>query len=370
MDVSQSQFLELNRAALWRKVADVSLFERGADWKRIFQIAGEQAALGVTYSGMMTLPENLRPDRMVLLRWYGLVVKIENVYHKHLDVLAHIYGIYAELDLCPVLLKGLGVAALYPEPERRQCGDIDLYAPEEDAYERMKSLLAQRNLLGDDDEESFKHYHFRMEGVVIEIHRKIAKMLSPFYERRFRQLTAEAMAQRQTVRIGEVEVALSPSWFDAIFLLIHMSIHLAEQGIGVRQISDWSLFLSAHTQNMDRDMIIRNLKRLGLTYDWKLFSAFAVKYLGLDRSAAVIYDGRFEGKAGRLAEMIFVSGNFGKATDAWSHRPPSFLARKIYALRVHVRYFLCSFRVAPVDAIWNILFNYPQDVWSRLKKGE
>lgn len=28
MDVSQSQFLELNRAALWRKVADVSLFER------------------------------------------------------------------------------------------------------------------------------------------------------------------------------------------------------------------------------------------------------------------------------------------------------------------------------------------------------
>ncbi|MCK9155690.1 MAG: nucleotidyltransferase family protein [Paludibacteraceae bacterium] len=368
METSRAQFLELIKAALWRRSADDSMFRKDVDWARIFKFSQEQAVIGVAYEGIMTLPENLRPDKILFLRWYGLTVKIENIYHKHIEVLSKVYSFFGELGIRPVLMKGLGVASLYPKPERRQSGDIDLYVSQLYDFPDFLDTLTQKGIKKDAVcEATFKHVTYHLDGVELEIHKKIARMLNPFYERSLRKMTQEATQHFREVEIGGVKSTLLPVQFDAIFLLIHIITHFAEGGIGLRQLSDWTLFCSKHAEELKEELFVKKIKKLGLIDDWKLYTFFCIKYLGLNQEKTILYDPSFEKRADRLAEIVFDFGNFGKYTDEWNNCPHSYVARKLYALRVHWRYFVRTYKVAPKDAVCNLLFIYSRSAWDRMK---
>jgi len=370
VETSRAQFLELIKAALWRRSADDSMFRKDVDWARIFKISQEQAVIGVAYEGIMTLPENLRPDKVLFIRWYGLTVKIENIYHKHIEVLSKVYSFFGELGIRPVLMKGLGVASLYPKPERRQSGDIDLYVSQLQDFPEILDALTQKGMRKDAVcIASFKHVTYHLDGVELEIHNKIARMLNPFYERSLRRMTQEATQHLREAEIGGVKTTLFPVQFDAIFLLIHIITHFAEGGIGLRQLSDWTLFITKYVNELSQESFIKEIKRLGLVFDLKLYAFFCVKYLGMDQKNAILYDPSFEKRADRLAEIVFDFGNFGQYTDEWNNCPDSYVARKIYALRVHWRYFVRTYKVAPKDAVCNLLFIYSRSAWDRMKQG-
>ena len=173
-DKIQLQFLELLRAGMWGGSADVSLFEDGAaDWKKILAHAKMQAVMPLVYDGIVSLPERLRPDMPTMYRLMAFTDKIERLNGKLDRAAGELSEKLSGCGIRSVLLKGQGNAVLYPNPARRQCGDIDLYVGE-DNFGRTMSLLSEWGMVDKLAEATYKHSHFEWDGVTVEVHKLAA----------------------------------------------------------------------------------------------------------------------------------------------------------------------------------------------------
>ena len=364
MDKQKEQLLDLINSALWGTPAHAELFGEGTDWNALYQTAKEQACLGLAFQGFSTLPNDKKPNRILLLKWYGFVAEMENQYNHHLEILGQAFQLFGKER--PILMKGLSVAALYPNPKIRHLGDIDLLLPEMDGKE-MQKLLRSKGFDVDSCPHTDKHIGIDLKGVEIELHWEIGKPLNPFHHKTYKMLERQATKITREETIGEVKVNLLPLEFNAIALLIHMVEHFIGKGLGLRQICDWTLFLDKYHSKMDHNLLKEMLNELGMMNDWQLFSNFCVNNLGLNKEAAIFYSESKTKKAQKLSEVVFAFGNFGEYNPVWKSRPSAFLKRKMEALKGNIEHFLRVFSISPSNALFNIFYFYPIDAFNRLK---
>lgn len=123
MEVTALQLFALLRAALWKEEVDVSLFKGAVDWKAVSALAFRQTVLGLLYEGIMRLPQEYRPERALILKLHSWCVQTVQRHHLLNEVWKEIAGRLEGEQIHCVLLKGQGLAANYPEPLRRACGD-------------------------------------------------------------------------------------------------------------------------------------------------------------------------------------------------------------------------------------------------------
>lgn len=105
----ENTFWTLLQAGLWQKVLpalDAPLSKE--EWQGIFDLAVKQSLDGIIYDGMMMLPEEQRPDRILQLKWYGRVNKNVQVHSLLNRVLVDIVDKFEEEDIPVLLLKGQG----------------------------------------------------------------------------------------------------------------------------------------------------------------------------------------------------------------------------------------------------------------------
>lgn len=69
-----------------------------------------------------------------------------------------------------------------------------------------------------------------------------------------------------------------------IFVFTHILQHFFRGGIGLRQVCDWCRLLWTYRERIDRDLLLRRLREMGIVSEWQAFGAFAVEYLGLPLS--------------------------------------------------------------------------------------
>ena len=77
----QKQFFALVQSGLWGTPVDTTLFNIQTDWAQLYQSAKVQALLGITFDGMQTLPQELRPKRELYLKWCNALLQIEENNH-------------------------------------------------------------------------------------------------------------------------------------------------------------------------------------------------------------------------------------------------------------------------------------------------
>lgn len=359
-----AQLLNLINSALWEKPADAELFGEGTDWKAIYRTAQEQASLGLAYQGMTTLPDDKKPNKIQILKWYGYIAEMENHYNHQISVLTKVYELFAKEK--PILLKGLSVAALYPTPHLRQLGDIDLLLPNANAS-KITQLLKKNGLCIGHDLTS-KHADFELEKVDVELHWQLGTPLNPFRRKAYQALERQFIKICRHTTIEGIETDLLPLEFCSIFLLIHMVDHFSDKGLGLRQICDWALFLNTHHQEMDKKLLEQLIDLVGMKDDWLLFSYFCVKHLNLNREAAIFFNEGLSKKAETLCDIIFSVGNFGQYNPGWEKKSTSYLNRKVNSLRTNLKHFYRVFSISPSNAINNLLFVYLTDAVKRLVK--
>ncbi len=86
--------------------------------------------LRMVFDGICLLPETLQPSPAAFAKWIVIADAIEEFSGRMNAALKDLTGLFVNEGLRPVLQKGQGVAALYPDPSHRECGDIDFYFPE------------------------------------------------------------------------------------------------------------------------------------------------------------------------------------------------------------------------------------------------
>lgn len=244
-------FLELLRSALWDKVPDFSQF-RNLDetiWEKVLVTAQKQALLGVCYPALNLMPSDCRPPKSIYIIGAAKANYIRQDNKKKLRLLAELLNLFENNDIHPVVMKGFSSAILYPEPDLRICGDIDLFIP--DKYEESVKLIES---LGFETSFTHKHHKFYYDEVLIELHHDI---ISPPLKKLHQYSVHE-------VEYSGVKFKVFDETTTGILLLTHAVTHLIGPGLGFRHLCDWVLFNKNYSKNIDNSYFNNYIKENSL----------------------------------------------------------------------------------------------------------
>ena len=120
---AENDYLNLLRCALWDLRPDL---EHIADWNGVLLLAQRQTTLGIVGNAALQsqATQDLLPESRVRLLTH--LEKMQNEAEQAEQLLMALNAAFSQHDLSFILLKGLGMAAFYPVPRLRKCGDIDL----------------------------------------------------------------------------------------------------------------------------------------------------------------------------------------------------------------------------------------------------
>lgn len=345
-------FFALLRAGLWDREVDISLFKHSVDWNLIMEHGRKQTVLGVIADGIEKLPHELLPPLAVRRKLQQNLLLIRQGHIRLNNVLTEVWKKLTDAGICPVLLKGQGMAQNYIYPEQRQCGDIDLYVGEEQ-YDAACRLMESYGKVDGYESETFLHRHFHRNGITVEIHRIAAYMSEPSSNKYFQELTCKYLKDRRCGfgKLRGTAISLPPANFDAIFIFYHFVRHFVHGGIGLRQICDWMLCLHVRKEEIDKESVLREIRILGLERFWRLFGCVAVDYLGLPKEEFPGYVSVDRKKVMRAVQVIFEAGNFGHYFYDTSKRPETYYRGKLFAFYYHFRWMV---RIFPFDP-WLLL---------------
>ncbi len=353
---SKEQFLELIRSALWCAEPDVALFEEGVDWAEILRLAKEQTLQGLISAAIERLPLTLRPSRTQGLRLHQTVALNRQRRGHQVAVLEKLLEIVKRAGVeRPVLLKGLGVGMNYPDPTLRMCGDIDLYVGEKH-YQRVWDFICSE--LGIEKEKSHSDHHFDFElmGTPIEIHRYATSPMSIASHRGEFMAWSETQLEGTHVReveIDGVKVCLPSYNFDFIYIFYHTWKHFLTCGVGLRQLCDWSCYVSAFADRIDREELKQLIDMFKLYTPISLFATICVRELGVSAEKFGDLVSTDERRYSRALEKIWSDGNFGYYSKIRGAKSRTIFQQKWRSFRAQLDGMAF---MASIDCIYTIKF--------------
>ncbi len=399
-----SLFFELIQLSLGRRDC-FSLCPSEKDWDELFELAKKQALVGVLFTGVERLPEEQRPPKDILLKWFAMTEMIEKENRRMNDIAVRVQERFLKDGFRSCILKGQGVATLYPKPLRRQSGDIDIWLEGE-----RKHIIEYA--LGICKPKKILWYHLDFTAVKdteVEVHYMPSWMFNLFTDRRlqawFKEKGNKMFKNSTTLPNGSL-IHVPTQDFNIVYLLIHIYRHLFEEGIGLRQLMDYYFLLlsakensnyeyaslvngSAEVQkfrssdgecnyldrrtdehndgtsnrgdeNCERIELLKSLKlhRFAKAVMWVLGEVF-----GLERDLMYVEPDEKEGRF--LLDEIMMAGNFGKYDPRRGNiKGESTLQLFIRKQRRSVRFI----KNYPSEVIWSPIFAIYQRLW-RWKNG-
>ena len=180
-------------------------------------------------------------------------------------------------DIPVVVLKGLAFAMYYPNPLFRERGDLDCYL----MGKKEEGDLTALALGGTMEEAGYKHSHLIFKGLTIENHRVFTDFDNTPTGIRTEQALGELM-QEAHIYIGDSKLYCPSVNFNALFLLKHAQGHFMDEGIRMRHVLDWALFLKAKQQEVDWLRILTMLETTHTAQFAGLMTAIAIRHLHVD----------------------------------------------------------------------------------------
>ena len=338
--------------------------EKG-EWSAIYEIAQKQSLLGVVFDGIQKMSdiskrkgESMEMDVDLLMTWMGKCKQIEKRNH-HLDeAVDKVSAWFLKKGFRSCILKGQGNALMYPHPEHRTPGDIDIWVSG-----KPSEVIRFVHSISPKEKASYHHIDFpAINGISVEVHYRPCYLQNLLHNYRlqkfFRQSTEEQFSHK--VCIEDKEVAIPTASFNVVYQLVHIYNHMFQEGIGLRQIVDYyyvvNQWYTDSSEPMDRPTLLRELKHLGLCKFAGAVMFVLNKVLGLSEDKFIVPMDAKRGKS--LLEEILQGGNFGQYDERYGFGHGSIghnLQRLCRDLRM-VRYYHTEALSEPIFRAWHFLW--------------
>ena len=349
MTPSESHYFALLRSALWDTPVTI---EGPIDWDAVMRLAKHHANQALLCGVASKMTADNRPSEADLGKMK--VIMRNNLLNqlRLKQILASAVSLLRQHGIEPVLLKGFGLAMLYPNPNLRQFGDIDLFVGLDNFHEACNLL---RTLPGGynwgEEVDSGHHYNIEFGNYPMEIHRVSADVNDPKVAKVYAAIEHDGLfGDTQCVDYEGLAITLPSKEFMVFFTFYHAWHHFLTTGIGWRQISDMAMTLHAYHGQLDLDKLRQWLTSMQLIKPWQTFGCLMVEQLGLPEFEMPFYDASCHRTAQRLYRNVMEMGNFRRNSRFKLHRPKRKMLRKIHSfLGVFVDFFY-RFRIFPSEA--------------------
>lgn len=312
MNLSKDLLLKSLRAVLFGEKLDASDFAE-ADWKSIFQLADEQTVSALLLDGMNLLPsECIAIPLGEKLKRIATMQRIEQINRLHRKVIVKIHQTLNSEGIPIVFMKGQTTALRYPNPLHRTPGDIDFVVNPKDFKKTMEVLEKTGKV-----DHNLVHEHHGMawvDGVTLEPHYKVHNYQSPSTDHAMQEMFASVFpSELSSADMDGHAVPVFPPTFESVFLISHMVNHVYEEGLGLRQVIDYAMFLSRCSDKIDWLQHHEYLHQMHMERAWRIFTCICGLYLGMPLPSQVEPFSHQEMVwAEKMMTDIMRVGNFGR----------------------------------------------------------
>ena len=221
-------------------------------------------------------PEMAQTAKNVMLNYYQI-----DQFMKRTVSLLEDHGISC------ILLKGLSLAAYYPNPDYRKLGDLDLYLTDPNDLAKAKDILAQNGYI---EEEELSDHHVTYQYIfpqtgrhfILELHYRIVgiyqyepanQMIDHIYSKN------HLVPEQQEIN-GKIYQVLPPTEY-VFYMIHHMLKHYLYSGFGIRLLCDFIFYLNKRHEDVDFSKIHAWCKHSRITHLYEIILETCRTYLGL-----------------------------------------------------------------------------------------
>ncbi len=299
------------------------------DWEGLYRFMDDQALLGIGFHGIDRMSkewkERLNIPSDLMLDWYGDCMQVRELSRERNRHCVELTEHLQQDGFVCCILKGQGNAMMYPQPELRMSGDIDVWVSLKSQTagsnkDEIKAIIAYARRDNPEARAIYYHIDYEWKESPVEIHYLPGMMNNPVHNRRlqhwFSERKVQQMANLRELPEGIGRIPVPTPTFNVVFQLTHVMRHFFLEGIGIRQLTDYYFLLRSDGTIQEEDWE-KTLKYLGL---WKF--AGAVMYV---MQKVFLLDIRYmiapvDERRGRvLLREVLAGGNFGTLLGIKDH---------------------------------------------------
>lgn len=296
------------------------------EWGEIMDFAEKQGIMGLIFEGVKKIHDrkNNLPPQGLLLQWIGLVQQIHNRNNELNLRCIELSNEFRKAGFRTCILKGQGNALMYPDTSLRQPGDIDIWVD------------AERSVIIDyvrgrckESVECKHHIDYPIyDDVSVEVHFIPRFLYNNYHNKAFTSFVEQERDEQfcNMTTIPSVGSICIPTFkFNVVYQLVHMMGHFIEDGIGLRQVTDFIYLLrQEHKLQIDYKTL---LDEMGLSIFAQGIMWIGQGVYGLELKRMIIEPNEKAGKI--ILADIMETGNLGQYCIFLKSR-----GRRSYIIRV------------------------------------
>ena len=264
---------------------------QGRQWERLKKLADQQGVSAIVLDGINTLcsvygqerisaSSGLAKWKQFVIRWTGALLAIEKANLHQQEVMNALAGRWSAQGCRVMVMKGQANGTFYPRPAHRSPGDIDCYLF--DGYAQGNDIARQAG--AQVDESWYKHSVISYQGETFENHQFFVHTREG---KRSKLLEKEL---EEALNVPEKDfphfpfpssLVMPPVQWNAMFLTYHACAHFLSEGLRLKQVLDWAMFLQKHQDDADWPAFYAFCDRHHLRHFADALTAISVQYLGI-----------------------------------------------------------------------------------------
>lgn len=309
-------FFSLLRISLWNREKDKLYLQRVLElsdysWSSILKAIDDHALLGVVADAILSLSKYIHLNEQQQNHILQYVANAHQVRFQTQQAIVAVFEKLEEVGCNPILLKGEGLAQMYPPNCIRACGDVDVYVGNKDfdkAVDGMQSLCD----VNDVDQAKFGNHDYLIQykGIPFEIHFKPGYASVEKADQRFQELATYWLVpdKCQTIAILGKQILIPASQYNILFVFEHLARHYRNSELGIRQFLDWALLLEK--TDFQESILKKNLEELYVLEAWKRLGGILQDGVGMEKIPFIETTDRKLSK--KLIRVVMSRGNFAQ----------------------------------------------------------
>lgn len=326
------------------------------EWLRIKDLSDKQGVSSIVMDGVSLLGSSCGYDllsqgvdkdwwKLFWLQWIGVTQLVEEKNSQQLAVMEEMTQKWAERNILTMVFKGQANGLMYPNPLHRTPGDIDCYLFGNYALGNKVARIIGAYV----DEGWYKHSEINYKGELFENHQyfvhtregKRSKQLQKELEKTLSGSAGKTM-------LGSNAITPPEQW-NAMFLTYHACSHFLTEGLKLKQVLDWAMFLNKHQNEVDWTLFYDYCERFHLRRFSEALTAICVDHLGLRiTNSKIVAKSEF---AHRMLHSILEDDDYVYSRSASKWEEKKHLIRNLFNYR-------WKYEDIYQDSVWKQLWWY------------
>ncbi len=280
------------------------------DWKALFKESVEQAVALSCLQGLdtATMPEEVQKA------WQNYAMRSlrsnVRIHEQH----AYLHELMKKSEIPYVILKGSASAYYYADPLMRSMGDVDFFVLPENIDRATEWLKAEGFTPWEEDHAC--HIVLKKENIHLEMHFEPAGVPEGALGDIIREYLSDTFERSCEAEISGNVFQMPTDFHHGLIILMHTYHHMLAEGVGIRHLCDWAVFVKHFEGEQFADVFQEKLSKVGLWRYAQIMSYLCHRYLGIPRCEWM--GEQDDGYCEALMTDILAGGNFGEKDETRS----------------------------------------------------